>query len=109
MTDAQLPSEIIPTNRLLTAAEYHRLADLSPEIEWSVNIANASTRRAYEHAVRDFMRFTGIVRPEELRTVTRAHVIAWRDDLAGRELGGATVRLASRRRHRYSNICATRT
>jgi len=24
--------------------------------------------------------------------VTRAHVIAWRDDLAGRELGGATVR-----------------
>ena len=38
------------------------------------------------------MRFTGIARPEEFRTVTRAHVIAWRDDLARRELGGATVR-----------------
>jgi hypothetical protein len=28
--------------------------------------------------------FTGIVRSEEFRTVTRAHVIAWRDDLARR-------------------------
>ena len=27
------------------------------------------------------MQFTGIARPEEFRTVTRAHVIAWRDDL----------------------------
>jgi integrase/recombinase XerD len=38
------------------------------------------------------MRFTGIARPEEFRTVTRAHVIAWRDDRAQRELGGSTVR-----------------
>jgi site-specific recombinase XerD len=38
------------------------------------------------------MRFAGVVRPKEFRTVSRAHVIAWRDDLARRELGGATVR-----------------
>ena len=56
------------------------------------NFRSSSTRRAYEAAIRDFMRFTGIARPEEFRTVTRAHVIAWRDDLASRELGGATVR-----------------
>jgi hypothetical protein len=51
--------------------------------------------------VRDFIRFTGISRPEEFRTVTRAHVIAWRDDLESREIGsdnnrrnpeGATIR-----------------
>jgi integrase/recombinase XerD len=88
----QLPAEIIPSNRLLTAAEYQRLADVPPEIEWFANITNPSTRRAYENAIQDFMRFTGINRPEEFRTVTRAHVIAWRDDLAVRELGGATVR-----------------
>jgi integrase/recombinase XerD len=41
------------------------------------NLSNPSTRRAYENAVRDFMRFTGIARPEEFRTVTRAHIIAW--------------------------------
>ncbi len=88
----QLPIAIIPSNRLLTAAEFLHLADVPPEIEWFANIRNRSTRRAYENAIRDFMRFTGINRPEEFRTVTRAHVIAWRDDLAGRELGGATVR-----------------
>ncbi len=38
------------------------------------------------------MRFTGIARPEEFRSVTRAHVIAWRDDLAKRALSGHTLR-----------------
>ena len=84
----QLPTPIAQGERLLTAAEFHRLADVPPEIEWFANIRNRSTRRAYENAIRDFMRFTGIARPEEFRTVTRAHVIAWRDDLARRELGG---------------------
>jgi site-specific recombinase XerD len=90
--DAQLPAPSAPAERLLTAAEFHRLAEVPPEIEWFANIRNRSTRRAYENAIRDFMRFTGIVRPEEFRTVTRAHVIAWRDDLARRGLGGATIR-----------------
>jgi integrase/recombinase XerD len=88
----QLPTPIAAAERLLTAAEFHRLAEVPPEIEWFANIRNRSTRRAYENAIRDFMRFTGIVRPEEFRTVTRAHVIAWRDDLARRGLGGATIR-----------------
>ena len=94
MSEPQLPAGIIPTERLLTAAEFHRLADVPPEIEWFANIRNRSTRRAYETAIRDFMRFTGIARPEEFRTVTRAHVIAWRDDIASREdiQSGATVR-----------------
>jgi site-specific recombinase XerD len=90
--DPQLPTPIAPAERLLTAAEFHRLADVPPEFEWFANIRNRSTRRAYENAIGDFMRFTGISRPEEFRTVTRAHVIAWRDALAGRALGGATVR-----------------
>jgi hypothetical protein len=88
----QLPTEIIPATRLLTAAEFHRLADVPPESEWFANIRNRSTRRAYENAIRDFMRFTGIVRPDKFRTVTRADVIAWRDDPARRDLGGATIR-----------------
>ena len=90
--DPQLPTPIAPSDRLLTAAEFHPLAEVPPEIEWFANIRNRSTRRAYENAIRDFMQFTGIVRPEEFRTVTRAHVIAWRNDLARRELGGATIR-----------------
>lgn len=68
-------------NRLLTAEDFLRLSDVPPEVEWIANITNKATRRAYENAIKDFMRFTGIQRPEEFRTVTRAHVIAWRDDL----------------------------
>jgi hypothetical protein len=56
----QLAIEIIPSNRLLIAAEFHRLADVPPEIERFANIRNSSTRRAYEAAIRDFMQFTGI-------------------------------------------------
>ncbi len=94
MADAALPIPITPPERLLTAAEFQRLADVPPEIEWFANIRNRSTRRAYENAIGDFMHFTGIARPEEFRTVTRAHVIAWRDDLGRREdiQSGATVR-----------------
>jgi integrase/recombinase XerD len=90
-----LTTEIVPvtpTGRLLTAAEFHRLADVPPEVEWFKNISNPNTRRVYENAIGDFMRFTGIQRPEEFRTVTRAHIIAWRDELARRGLGGSTIR-----------------
>jgi hypothetical protein len=73
----QLPTTIAPGDRRLTAAEYRRLGDVPPEAEWFANIKNKSTRRAYENAIRDFIRFTGIGQPEEFRTVTRAHVIAW--------------------------------
>jgi integrase/recombinase XerD len=103
MTADQLSTEIVsvtPTNRLLTAAEFHRLADVPPEVEWFANISNRHTRRAYENAVKDFMRFTGIERPEEFRTVTRAHIIAWRDDLVRRGLGGSTIR------HRLASLAS---
>jgi site-specific recombinase XerD len=98
----QLPTEISPArvSRMLTAAEFHRLADVPPEVEWFANLSNPSTRRAYENAVKDFMRFTGIQRPEEFRIVTRAHIIAWRDDLVRRGLGGSTIR------HRLASLAS---
>ena len=71
-----------------------------PEVEWFANLGNPSTRRAYENAIRDFMRFTGIARPEEFRTVTRAHIVAWRDELARRGLGGSTIR------HRLASLAS---
>jgi integrase/recombinase XerD len=88
----QLPTAIAPAERLLTAAEFQGLAEVPPEIEWFNNLSNRGTRRVYKNTIRDFMRFTGIVRPEEFRVVTRAHVIAWRDDLERRGLEGPTRR-----------------
>jgi integrase/recombinase XerD len=100
MTADKPPTEILPAARLLTAAEFHRLADVPPEVEWFANISNPNTRRAYENAVGDFMRFSGIERPEEFRTVTRAHIIAWRDELARRGLSGSTIR------HRLASLAS---
>jgi integrase/recombinase XerD len=74
-----------------------------PEFEWFANIRNPSTRRAYENAIRDFMQFTGIARSEEFRTVTRAHVIVWRDDLARRTIGDRTLE-GSTVRHRLAAL-----
>jgi len=88
----QLPTTIQPGEGLPTAARFQQLADVPPEIEWFANLGSKATRRAYETAIGDFMAFAGIRRPEEFRSVTRAHVIAWRDDLVRRELGGSTVR-----------------
>lgn len=76
----------------LTAAQFHRLADVPPEAEWFANLDNPRTRRAYQADLRDFMDFTTISRPEDFRIVTRAHVLAWRKVLEDRALSGATIR-----------------
>ncbi len=49
-------------SRLLTAAEFHRLAEAPPEVEWFANLTNPRTRRVYDNAVKDFVRFAGITR-----------------------------------------------
>jgi integrase/recombinase XerD len=92
MTHPDLPAVAPAENRLLTAEAFRRLADVPPEIEWFANLGNGATRRAYENAIQDFMRFAGIAKPEEFRQVARTHVIAWRDDLVRRALAGSTVR-----------------
>ena len=76
---------------MLKAAGFQALVDVSSESEWFANIDNKGTRRAYENALRDFMRYTGIRAPAEFRIVVRSHVIAWRDDLVARGLSGMTL------------------
>jgi integrase/recombinase XerD len=103
---SQISTKIRPGSRLLSAAEFYRLADVPPEVEWFANLSNAHTRRAYEGAVQDFMRFAGIVRPEEFRTVTRARVIAWRDDLRTRLTARGKLWSDASIRHRLSALAA---
>lgn len=81
-----------PKTRALTAAEFQGLADVSAELEWFANITNAKTRRAYQNDVGEFTHFVGINEPTEFRTVTRAHIIAYRKDLEARELAASTIR-----------------
>lgn len=79
-------------SRALTRAEYSLLAEIPPETEWFANITNPRTRRAYRGDLSDFMGFLGIDSPEGLRTVVRAHVLAWRRDLEDREMSPSTIR-----------------
>ena len=65
---------------------------MPPELEWLANITNAKTRRAYRNDVSEFSAFTGLRQPAELRTVTRAHVIAWRKHLESRVLAPSSIR-----------------
>ena len=77
--------------RALTAAEFLKLTDIPPELEWFANIRNHNTRKAYETDLREFRQFVGIAQPQEFRTVTRAHVIAWRADLERRQCAPTTI------------------
>ncbi len=77
---------------LLTRPEFQGLAELPAEAEWFANIENPQTRRAYRTDLMDFASFVGLARPDDMRLVTRAHVIAWREHLKKRELVGSTIR-----------------
>ncbi len=74
---------------MLTSAQYRQLSEVPSAIEWFANIDNPQTRRAYENDLRGFMQFVGIHQPEDFRTVTRSHVLAWRKTLEVRQLGGS--------------------
>ena len=76
----------------LTPAEFAALADVPPEAEWLANIANEKTKRAYWIDVAEFIAFAGLRESAALRTVARAHVIAWRKDVEARKLSAARVR-----------------
>jgi integrase/recombinase XerD len=84
----QEPSE----RRVLTAPEFQRLAEVPPETQWFANLDSVQTRRAYKSDLQAFMAFTGIVKPEEFRAVTRSHILAWRAELEKQKLAGSTIR-----------------
>ena len=92
MSSSNLPASIPPSSRLLSTADFRRLADVPLEAEWFANIDNPQTQRAYQNDLRGFMQFAGIRRPEDFRSVTRSHVLAWRKSLEEEQLGGASIR-----------------
>ena len=78
--------------RRLTAVEFQQLAAVPAAVGWSANIDNPRTRRAYQNDLTDFSSFIGLASADDFRQVTRSHVLAWRAELEGRGLAGATIR-----------------
>ena len=63
------PKTHLPATRahdapILNAQEFRELKEVPPEADWFADIDSPGTRRMYQIAIREFMRFTGIVRPE---------------------------------------------
>jgi hypothetical protein len=80
-----LPAATAPSgDRLLTAAAFQGLADVPPEMEWFANLGNQANRRAYETALKDFMRFTGIIK----RRLGRAGSTSVWPDISGAVVTG---------------------
>jgi hypothetical protein len=65
----------------LSTAQFGALAEMPAELGWLANITNPKTKRAYKIDVEEFIAFAGLRGPADLRTVTHAHVIAWRKNL----------------------------
>jgi integrase/recombinase XerD len=76
----------------LTAVQFQDLAEIPPELEWFANLTNPNTRRAYQQDIQDFQAFAGLRQPEQFRDITRAHVIAWRQQLTRQGLANDTIR-----------------
>jgi hypothetical protein len=75
----------------LSPAQFDQLADVPVELEWLANITNEKTRRPYKRDVTEFSQYVGLRNSEEFRTVTRAHVIPWRDTLEALAFSAPTI------------------
>ena len=90
--NSDLPVLAPAAHSLLTDEAFRALAAVPPELEWFADIQNPNTRVAYRSDLVQFMAFCGIRRPDEFRQVARAHVIAWRKQLAAQGLSAASIR-----------------
>jgi len=87
--DTQL-APITPNS--LSTAQFAALSAIPPEAEWFVNLRNRHTRENYQRDIRQFIAFAGLGSVDQLREVTRPHVLAWRDHLHGQGLANDTIR-----------------
>ena len=83
------PAMVPPT--ALTAASF-TLGAIPPELEWGAHLPHQSTHWGYQQDIQDFMPLAALDRPEQFREVTRAHVIARRDQCVGQDLANDAIR-----------------
>jgi site-specific recombinase XerD len=89
----RVTNAVVPAlRRAFTPAQFGDLAEIPPELEWLANLTNPKTRRAYKIDVEEFIAFAGLRGIAGLRSISRAHVIAWRKDLEKRELAPSSIR-----------------
>lgn len=65
---------------MLIAAQLHRPANVPPTLTWFAKINNPQARRVYIHELQEYLAFSRITAPNQLRIVIRAHLFVWRCD-----------------------------
>lgn len=98
-------SQVVPVtpNQIAPVSPAEVWAALPEENIWLANFTSPQTRASYKNAVSDFIGFTGVQTSAELYALTRAHVIAWRDDLMAH---GASPRTVANRLSAVSSLYA---
>src|SRR5215831_6773684 len=76
----------------LSTAQFATRSAIPPEAEWCANVRNRHTREHSQRDIGQFIAFAGLGSVDQLREVTRPHVLAWRDHLQGRGLANDTIR-----------------
>ncbi len=77
------------------------LVALPQESLWLANFTSKRTQKTYSFAVREFLEFHQIQNIDQLRIVTAAHLIAWRDQMIE---SGATPRTVNNRLSAMSSL-----
>lgn len=67
------------------------LIDVPAEAVWLANFTSPRTRRTYRDSIQRFIAFHGFRTADELRTITGAHIIAWRDGMAAKGESPRTI------------------
>lgn len=91
MAKPLLPMTSQPPDQTSLPAPVTALAAMPEESVWLANFTSEQTRSTYRNAVAEFIRFLDLQSAEELYSLTRAHVIAWRDDLMTRGASPRTI------------------
>ncbi|MGD0885372.1 MAG: tyrosine-type recombinase/integrase [Thermodesulfovibrionales bacterium] len=71
----------------VTVVREGRIEEIPEEAVWLANFISPRTRASYRNSLQAFIVFHGMKTAEDLRAVTQAHVIAWRDSMI---MGGRT-------------------
>ena len=85
-------SDIVQQNSSLsTERVFDKLKETQSETEWFYNFYNDNTKKTYMRSIQLFCNFLGIKNKDELREVTPAHVIAYRDFLEAEGHKNSTI------------------
>jgi hypothetical protein len=92
MTTSVVPVSRPSTPINITTHRFQIFTEPPSELEWFANLTKANPRLAYRRNFKDFQTFEGLRQWEAFRDITRARVVAWRQQRTHQSLTNGAVR-----------------